>query len=513
MSILVTIYVIAALLLALYGFNAWILTGLFFAQRRSKPPADPSLPQAKFPAITVQLPIYNEALVVERLIDAVVKLDYPASRLQIQVLDDSTDETTAIAERRVKMYRRRGVNIQLVHRAHRAGFKAGALKNGLETATGTLIAIFDADFVPDPNFLKQTVSYFAANPQLGLLQTRWGHLNRSYSWLTLAQGLALDGHFAVEQVARNRGGLLINFNGTAGLWRRACIEAAGGWQGDTISEDFDLSYRAQLAGWQCLFLPDVVAPAEIPPQLAAFKRQQFRWAKGSIQCLKKLGWSVLRSDLSWWVKFQAIIHLSSYLAHPLMVVLALVTPLLMLGEGTDNVRFPLIYLSLISLGPPFLYLVAQISLYPRQWRRHYRAMPLLILLGSGVALSNTKAVIEAVLGIGHVFRRTPKFNVRTATERWQESPYRLPVDSLVVGELALALYSLLGAVIAALNGHQFAVPFILLYTLGFGYVGLLGVWEARRELRRWLAIPSFRSRPTTARSRSPRRRKPVSVER
>ncbi|HMQ56146.1 MAG TPA: glycosyltransferase [Anaerolineae bacterium] len=223
MSILVTIYVIAALLLALYGFNAWILTGLFFAQRRSKPPADPSLPQAKFPAITVQLPIYNEALVVERLIDAVVKLDYPASRLQIQVLDDSTDETTAIAERRVKMYRRRGVNIQLVHRAHRAGFKAGALKNGLETATGTLIAIFDADFVPDPNFLKQTVSYFAANPQLGLLQTRWGHLNRSYSWLTLAQGLALDGHFAVEQVARNRGGLLINFNGTAGLWRRGWI--------------------------------------------------------------------------------------------------------------------------------------------------------------------------------------------------------------------------------------------------------------------------------------------------
>jgi cellulose synthase/poly-beta-1,6-N-acetylglucosamine synthase-like glycosyltransferase len=512
MSILVTIYVIAALLLALYGCNAWMLTGLFLTRRRFKPPVVLPEPQSTFPAVTVQLPIYNEALVVERLIDAIVNLDYPAPRLQIQVLDDSTDETTALARRRVRMYRRRGVNIQLIHRDNRTGFKAGALKHGLETATGELIAVFDADFVPDPSFLKQTVFYFAANPQLGLLQTRWGHLNRTYSWLTLAQGLALDGHFAIEQAARNRWGLLINFNGTAGLWRRSCIEAAGGWQGDTISEDFDLSYRAQLAGWRCLFLPDVVAPAEIPPQLAAFKRQQFRWAKGSIQCLKKLGWPVLRSELGWWVKVQAMIHLSSYLVHPLMIILALVTPLLMLGQGTANVRFPLIYLSLVSLGPPVLYLVAQISLYPRQWQGHYRAMPLLILLGSGVALSNAKAVVEAVLGIGHCFRRTPKFNVSTATDRWQESRYRLPVDSLIFGELALALYSLFGAVVAALSGHLFAVPFILLYTFGFGYVGLQGLWDARREVRRWLMVPLFRSSATPPSSRGPRRRKPVSVE-
>jgi cellulose synthase/poly-beta-1,6-N-acetylglucosamine synthase-like glycosyltransferase len=483
MSFLITIYILAALLLALYAFNAWLLTFLYYKHRHESPPSPPRRQDEELPPVTVQLPVFNEALVVERLIDAAVALEYPDELLQIQVLDDSTDETTGLAQEFVEYYRTRGVNITLIHRADRAGFKAGALSRGLKSASGEIIVIFDADFVPHPDFLRQTVPHFAANPTVGIIQTRWGHLNRWYSWLTAAQALALDGHFAVEQTARNRSGLLINFNGTAGLWRRSCIEEAGGWQGDTISEDFDLSYRAQLAGWHCLFLRDVVAPAEIPPQLAAFKRQQFRWAKGSIQCLKKLGWRVARSSLAWPAKLQALVHISSYMVHPLMVVLALITPLLMMGEGTANIRFPLLYLSLLSLGPPTLYFVAQYSLNAQEWKRNYKAMPLLILLGSGIALSNTKAVVEALLGVGSVFRRTPKFNVNATTDRWQNSRYRLPFDGLAVAELVFALYSLLGAWFAAANGHLFAVPFILLYGLGFGYVGWLGLWDARLDLR------------------------------
>lgn len=493
MFILAVIYVIAALLLALYAFNTWVLT-LLYLRHRDKVATLPPLDDMNLPPVTIQLPIFNETLVVERLIDAVVRLDYPPHLLQIQVLDDSTDMTTQTAQARVELYCRQGVNIQLIHRTDRSGFKAGALKNGLETATGEFVAIFDADFVPTPDFLRQTIPHFKTNDQIGLIQTRWGHLNQSYSWLTAAQALALDGHFVVEQTARNRSGLLINFNGTAGVWRRTCIEAAGGWHGDTISEDFDLSYRAQLNGWECLFLAEVVAPAEVPPQLAAFKRQQFRWAKGSIQCLKKLGWQVCRSPLAWFVKLQALIHLSSYLVHPLMVILALITPILIMTGTAAEVRFPLIYLSLVSLGPPILYAVAQVNLYPQSWRHHYKAMPLLMLLGSGIALSNTQAVIEAFLGIGNVFRRTPKFNIHSPADRWQNSIYRLPLDGVTIAELVMGLYSFLGAWLAAVNNHQFAVPFILLYAFGFSYVGGQSLWDARLDLLNWF-YPRSNSRP------------------
>lgn len=493
MYFLTIIYIIAALLLAIYAFNAWLLTGLYVKHRRGGAisPAAAVRAATPLPPVTVQLPIFNEAFVVERLINAIARLDYPADLLQIQVLDDSTDETTEVAEALVNNYQVQGINIELLHRRNRAGFKAGALRRGLETASGDFLVIFDADFVPEPDFLRQTIPYIAANSKVGLVQTRWGHLNRHYSGLTAAQALALDGHFVIEQTARNRAGFLMNFNGTAGIWRRECIESSGGWQADTISEDFDLSYRAQLAGWQCLFLPDVVAPAEIPPQLAAFKRQQFRWAKGSIQCLKKLGWPVLRSSLPWLVKLQAIIHLSSYLMHPLMVVLALITPILIMNGGTRQVHFPLIYLSLLSLGPPILYAVAQIALHSGEWLKHYKAMPLLILLGSGIAVSNTRAVLEALLGVDNVFRRTPKFNVASASDSWRSSPYRLSLDCLVLAELGLSLYSFIGAWIAAGNGNHFAVPFILLYACAFGYVGLQEIWDAGCELRRRRTRPGI----------------------
>jgi cellulose synthase/poly-beta-1,6-N-acetylglucosamine synthase-like glycosyltransferase len=478
LSILIVIYIVTAVWLAIYAFNAWALTALFLKHRRDPSPMPLDSP-GELPRVTVQLPIFNETLVVERLIEAIAQLDYPNSLLQIQVLDDSTDETTEIALAKVIECRQRGLNIELLHRHDQIGFKAGALKHGLETATGEFIAIFDADFVPEPDFLHQTIPSLLARPQLGFVQARWGHLNRDYSYFTATQALAMDGHFVVEQTARNRSGLIMGFNGTAGVWRRACIEAAGGWQGETIAEDLDLSYRAQLAGWQSLFLPDVVAPAEIPPQLAAFKRQQFRWAKGSIQCLKKLGGQVCRAPLPWPVKIEALIHLSSYLAHPLMVILAVITPVLLLTGGTAQIHFPLIYLSLLSLGPPLMYATAQRSLYPAHWRQHYRVMPLLIFLGSGIALSNTKAVLEALLGVSNVFRRTPKFNVTVTTDEWQSSVYRLPVDGLALAELALSLYSLVSAGLAAASGNLVAVPFILLYALGFGYIGGQGWWEAR----------------------------------
>lgn len=491
MIILAILYIMAALMLAVYAFNAYMLTILYlidYYRKRSHSTELPEvLPDEAWPHVTVQLPIFNEALVVERLIEAVIKLDYPKRKLQIQILDDSTDHTNEIAHRCVETYQQQGFHIELRHRYHRVGFKAGALAHGMHQGTAAFIAIFDADFAPQPDFLKQTVPHLLANPEVGFVQARWGHLNRDYSTLTAAQALAIDGHFTIEQTARNRSGLLMNFNGTGGVWRRACIEQSGGWHHDTLCEDFDLSYRAQLNGWRVTYLPDVVAPAEIPPQIAAFKRQQFRWAKGSIQCLKKLVGPVLRSRLSWGAKLQAAIHLSNYMVHPLMVVLTLITPIIVLNGGTDKIRFPLIYLSLGSFGPPLMYLVAQLSLHPQRWRTHYKSMLALAFIGGGVALSNTKAVLEAWLGVGSMFRRTPKFNVASTHDRWQNSVYRLPVDWLMIGELALSLYAFGGAWLAATHGQTFTVPFILLYAFSFGYVGGVGLWDARHDLWLWLS--------------------------
>lgn len=411
------------------------------------------------------------------MINSVIKLDYPSHLLQIQVLDDSTDHTAKSAEKLVNNHRKHGINIDYIYRSNRTGFKAGALEAGLKTASGEFIVIFDADFMPPSDFLQKTIPHFLADSHVGLLQTRWGHLNDNYSPLTRAQAIALDGHFGIEQAARNQSGLLMNFNGTAGVWRRTAIDSAGGWQDDTICEDLDLSYRAQLHGWQCLYLRDVVAPAELPPQLAAFKRQQFRWAKGSIQCFKKLAPSVWQADLFFWTKLQAFIHLTGYLAHPLMVILLLTSfPLMFL---TYRVDFPLAYLSFMSLAPPTMYATAIATLYTRTRVKRFSYFPILMLLGMGIALNNTKAVIEALLGVENIFRRTPKFNLERKTDKWQQSPYRLFTDRLVFGELALSFYAFLTVVVALENGNMFAVPFIMLYALSFGYVSLLGLWEIR----------------------------------
>jgi cellulose synthase/poly-beta-1,6-N-acetylglucosamine synthase-like glycosyltransferase len=506
------IYVVAALLLALYGANAILLT-LIYWRVRQRQVSEP--PLTSVPRVTVQLPIYNEMYVVERLIDAAAQLNYPADRLQIQVLDDSTDETTALAQVRVGLHRARGVNIAVVRRQGRTGYKAGALAHGLSQATGEFIAIFDADFVPAPDFLHRTVPYFLTDPGLGFLQTRWGHLNGNYSPLTRTQALALDGHFAIEQTARQRTGWFMNFNGTAGVWRRSCIETSGGWTGDTLCEDLDLSYRAQVAGWRAGYLPHVVASAEVPPQLQAFKRQQFRWAKGSMQCLRKLAGDVWRSPRSLVARLEGLLHLGSYLGHPLMVVMLLVTlPLLLSGA---RLAWPLAYLSLASLGPPLLYAVGQKALYAGWQRRYLRAMPLLVLLGSGIAFNNSVAVLQGLVGTAGHFRRTPKFRLEGKNDRWQGQRYALPLDGMVIGELLLVLYAAFSVATAWRLGHTWAIPFLCLYLAGFAMVAFVGLWQSispllpRRTKRQsapsliQAAVPSYV--PSASRvSSAPRRR-------
>lgn len=482
------LHAVLAITLAIYGANTLLLTVLYVRRRRQTParPADP----VEWPVVTVQAPVFNELHVVERLIHALAALDYPRDRLQIQLLDDSTDETTALAAACIERYRAQGLTIDLLHRQQRPGFKAGALAAATPQARGEFIAIFDADFTPAPDFLRRTVPYLLADPGIGFLQTRWSHLNAGYSPLTRMQALALDGHFVVEQTVRQRSGWLFGFNGTAGLWRRSCIDDAGGWQTDTLCEDLDLSYRAQLAGWQGLYLPDVDAPAEIPPQLAALKRQQGRWATGSIQAFRKLALPVARSRRPLSHKIEGLIHLGAYFCHPLMVLLLLLTlPLLWFGDTTANpLRWLLAYLGLASVGPPLLYAVSQWELHRGQgWLRRLAVLPLLVLMGTGLALSNTAAVARGLSNRPVAFRRTPKFHVEDRRDLWQNKRYTLPLSWLVLGELALTGYALLTVAVALWRGHYYAAPFLLLYVGGFGMMVVIGVvqsWQRRPARRR-----------------------------
>jgi cellulose synthase/poly-beta-1,6-N-acetylglucosamine synthase-like glycosyltransferase len=460
----------------------------------------------------VQLPVFNERHVIERLISAAAALDWPRAQLQIQVLDDSNDETTALARACVKHERRQGVDIELIHRSDRSGYKAGALAAGLTCARGEFVAIFDADFLPPPEFLRDTIPAFLDHPRLGLVQTRWDHLNAGYSHLTRAQALALDGHFVVEQTARNRSQLLMNFNGTAGVWRRACIETSGGWSDDTVSEDLDLSYRAQLVGWDCLYLPKISAPAELPPQLTAFKQQQFRWAKGSIQCLGKLWRCVLGHgcspepnkagagggkavpqprashllpprQLTVVQKVAALVHLSSYLAHPLMLILLLCSLPLFLSPRDAHLPMAMAYLGLSSLGPPLVYTLAQRALHS-DWPRRLLSFPTLALLGTGITLSNATAVFEALSGRSGPFARTPKFRLEGSRGRWTDSTYRLPLEWTTLGEALLCAYALATVIAAWQAGNLYAIPFMLLYVGGFGLTASLGIWQAWGGRRR-----------------------------
>jgi len=476
-DLLLTAYLLVWAVLATYGIHRLHLVRLF--RKRVAASAPPPL-VGDWPRVTVQLPVYNERYVVDRLLDAAAALDYPADRLEIQLLDDSTDNTTDIAAGKIETLRARGVNVVHVRRADRAGFKAGALQAGLECASGELLAVFDADFVPSPSFLKETAPYFQ-DADVGMVQTRWEHLNESYSLLARAQAISLDGHFVVEHAARMERGAFFNFNGTAGLLRKACIVDAGGWQADTLTEDLDLSYRAQMKGWRFVFASHVACPAELPVEMNAFKSQQHRWVKGSIQVARKLLPALWRSNAPLAVKIEATFHLSANVAYVALLLLALlVYPVVLQRYESQSIVFTvadtLLFLT-ATISTLVYFAVAQRRLRGG-WAVRLHYLPLVMSLGIGLAVNNTRAVLSALFGGRGVFERTPKFRIATRRDSWRRKRYRVPVDAWALLEIALGVY-FAWAIGSLYHAGRFAsIPFFLLYLAGFLYVGVLSVAHA-----------------------------------
>lgn len=457
-DLLKVVYLVFAVLLGIYGASQLILILFYLRHRRKTAP----LPEVtELPEVVVQLPLYNEQFVVRRLLAAVATLDYPRDRLLIQVLDDSNDETPAIIAAEVKKLRETGLNIEHIRRKVRVGYKAGAMAYGLDECSAEFVAIFDADFVPPPDFLLRTVPYFLHNPRLGIVQTRWGHLNVGANWLTRAQSLAIDAHFMIEQPARNRADLLLTFNGTGGIWRRECIEDAGGWSAETLTEDLDLSYRAQLKGWEYLYLPDIVVPGEIPPVMTAYKQQQARWAQGTNQALCKLFFPVWRSDLRLMAKIMATHHLVQYLPHTMMVPMFLLTPILILAGVLDDIS--LAWLGVIGFIPPMMHVMAQYEIKNNLIDR-LKYFPVLMVIGTGMMPNNAVAAFKAFYSRltyrSGEFVRTPKFGNRKA------KGYTLPRGWLVYLELACAIYAVFGLIVALLL-QPGMVFYMLLYATSF----------------------------------------------
>ncbi len=476
MEIVIALYMLVVLWLSLYGFNAIWLTILYLRHRHDQVPLGTF---DEWPVVTVQVPVYNERYVVERVIDAVAALDYPRDRLQIQILDDSTDDTTALAHRRVEAYRAQGIDITLIHREHRQGYKAGALRHALAQARGEFIAIFDADFIPAPDFLQRMLPAFAGQPRVGFVQARWTHLNAEASPLTHALALAGDAHFIVEQVGRNRGGLLVNFNGSAGLWRRAALESAGGWQEDTLTEDLDLCYRAQIAGWKAVVLPEVTVPAELPTQVGMCKQQQFRWAKGGAQTLRKLFGPLMRSRLSWRQKIAALLHLTMYMTHLLMLLL-LATWLPVMSYSNTLHRLPLAFFSVSALGLPLVCIISQIELY-RDWPRRIVYLPFVLSLGCGLTVNNAWAFLQGLFGARGEFVRTPKGKPAGHAPRLEPVTYRPSMDATILGEMGLAAFTAFLVAKAQIQLGYSALPYLLLYMVGFTYVAFGSLWTLSRQ--------------------------------
>ena len=517
-TVFLVFYVVASGGLFLYGMNCYVMLGLFYFGRRREreknvrflaspgPMAIDAAQARDWPQVTTQLPIYNERFVVDRLIRAVVRMDYPEDRHEIQVLDDSDDETVEIAARLVEHYRSRGVDIVHIRRADRTGFKAGALNHGMARAKGEFLAVFDADFVPPSDFLRRTIPFFSQDPKFAMIQTRWGHVNRDSSLLTRAQSVGIDGHFVIEQGARTWNELFMNFNGTAGVWRRTAIGDAGGWEADTLTEDLDLSYRVQLAGWRMKYLSDVVTPAEIPVDINGLKSQQHRWAKGSIQTAMKILPRVFRADVPLFRKIQAVFHLTHYFIHPLMFAGALFSLPALLAPDVGIARSIFlttgVFLVLSALSPSILYLVSQREAYP-DWKGRLWILPVLVAIGVGIAVNNTRAVVEALVGWKSDFVRTPKHGVgredvpAVGTLPEESFPsgiagryrtYRTSPQLLIVLELSMAAYGFLSLYLYCAAGRWAVVPFLTLSSVGFLVVGLLSLHHG------------WRSQPRAARS-------------
>jgi len=486
-------YFLVMLVLAFYGLHRYQLVWLYY-RNRANATKEPPHHFEQLPRVTIQLPIFNEQFVVERLVHSICAIEYPRELLDIQLLDDSTDETRNVAEAIVQRYASGEATgqpepIVHIHRTNRYGYKAGALDHGLKTAQGEYIAIFDADFTPPADWLMNVIHHFA-EPDVGMVQTRWTHLNRDYSFLTQVEAILLDGHFVLEHGGRSRSNVFFNFNGTAGMWRLNAIVEAGGWQHDTLTEDTDLSYRAQLCNWRFKYLQDVECPAELPIEMTAFKTQQARWAKGLIQTSKKILPQVLRrKDVPWHTRLEAWYHLTANISYPLMIVLSvLLMPAMIIRfyQGWFQmllIDLPLFLASTFSISS--FYLVSQKELYPHTWPRRIIYLPFLMSLGIGLTLTNTRAVMEALFGIKSSFKRTPKYSVQKKGEKSNAAKYRKRLGIVPWVELLIGCYFAATIWYAVLNENYFTVPFLCLFVIGYWYTGLLSLLQGRFDRWPW----------------------------
>jgi cellulose synthase/poly-beta-1,6-N-acetylglucosamine synthase-like glycosyltransferase len=480
-------YFAILILLSCYGMHRFEMIRGYLRHRKHMV-TEPPVRFERLPRVTVQLPLYNERYVVERLLEEASQIDYPRDLLQIQVLDDSTDDTHPFTERLVGEYRGQGLPIEYLHRTNRHGFKAGALQEGLKTATGELVAIFDADFIPPRDFLRRTVDFFA-DPKVGVVQTRWSYLNRHYNLLTEVEAMLLDGHFVLEHAARYGGGLFFNFNGTAGILRRSMIDDAGGWQHDTLTEDSDLSYRAQLKGWQFVYVPSLQCDSELPVDTYGFQVQQARWAKGLTQVAKKLLPTILRAPISKRRKIEAFMHLTPNISYPLMLVISVLLLPVMI------VRFYMGWMQMVVIDLPLIiasfwsimafYLMAHKVLFPKDWRRAALLLPALMAAGVALTLSNSKAVIEALLGIRTAFARTPKYAIGEQKVKVQTPKYRSRSGWLPYAEIAMGCWFVYMVSFAIDTINFPAIPFLLLFVGGYWWAGFTTLWQEYQARQRW----------------------------
>jgi cellulose synthase/poly-beta-1,6-N-acetylglucosamine synthase-like glycosyltransferase len=498
-ALLIPYFAVLAIL-SVYGMHRYEMVRGYLKHKK-KLACEPPLRFEHLPRVTIQLPLYNERYVVERLLEQTCKMEYPRELLQIQVLDDSTDDTHPFTEALVNEYRAQGVPIEYRHRINRAGFKAGALQEGMNTATGEFIAIFDADFMPPTGFVMRTVHYFA-DPKVGVVQTRWGYLNRHYNLLTEVQAMLLDGHFVLEHGARCGGGLFFNFNGTAGILRASMIEDAGGWQHDTLTEDSDLSYRAQLKGWRFVYVPSIECPSELPVDTYGFQVQQSRWAKGLTQVAMKLLPAILRSDISKRKKAEAFFHLTPNISYPLMLVMsALMLPVMI-------VRFYMGWFQMVMIDLPLIvasfwsisafYLMAHHEMFPKSWKRAILIMPALMAAGVALTIINSKAVLEALFGIETSFVRTPKYAIGGQKVKLENVQYRRRSGWLPYAELAAGSYFVYMVAFAIESANYLAIPFLLLFVSGYYWAGFSTLYQEYQGRLQWQRERRLALEKTTA---------------
>ncbi|MFB5626860.1 MAG: glycosyltransferase [Nitrosarchaeum sp.] len=480
------LFIVSAIIITAYTCNFYYLTYLSIKRK-----VTPLTKEMGTPTITVQLPIYNEKYVAKRLVDAVCAMDYPKEKMVIMVLDDSDDDTVDLLFDVVAKYKQEGFQIEHIRRGTRKGYKAGALKYAMTITDTEYVAIFDADFIPPNWFLKKAMPHFV-KPNIGLVQCRWGHVNENYSAITQAQALSLDFHFLIEQKAKSNSNLFMNFNGTAGIWRTDCIADAGGWHTATLVEDLDLSYRAQMKGWKCLFLPDIVVDAELPVQMNAAKRQQFRWAKGSIQCAIKLLTDIaLKRKVSVEAKLQAFVQLTRHIVYPLMLIQFLTLPVLLASDMNLYVVSFLPALTIatyLAMGPGAYIMIIQ-SMYHKSWKSKVKILPALLVYNAGMSVNNTVAVFDAIFGKKNEFLRTPKYGIINKKDNWRDKSYNLPFTKTTLLEIFFGVYGLMGILISIFSNNPIFAPIIGLQTVGFFYISYMSLSHTRFKRIKSLDVP------------------------